>query len=145
MKIIESDVSSLLDLEKATSRLLNLKTGKDLWLLNGPMGVGKTTLVGMIVKELGGAWSNSPTYAIHQEYRIAGLIVDHLDLYRLNSFEEFEGTGLLDLFLKDQGLIIVEWAEKLSLGQLIRSWNTLEINLKLGFNDSRELSVKRLK
>ncbi|MBX9766509.1 MAG: tRNA (adenosine(37)-N6)-threonylcarbamoyltransferase complex ATPase subunit type 1 TsaE [Bdellovibrionales bacterium] len=144
MKISEIKVSSLQDLDKACAGLLPLLTGKDLWLLNGQMGAGKTTLAGKIVKSLGGAWSNSPTYAIHQEYRCGNLIVDHLDLYRLKSLEEFEGTGLFDLFLKDQGLILVEWAEKFPLNAFFQKWKPLEIHLSLLSDDSRLMKVNRV-
>ena len=129
--------SSLIDMKKIAPELLKLRRGRDLWLLNGPMGAGKTTLASGVVHELGGAWANSPTYAIHQEYVCGPVVVDHLDLYRLNSMEEFLGTGLEDLFLKSQGLILVEWASRISFESLGQGWECLSIDLEIAGDGRR--------
>ncbi|MDC6386200.1 tRNA (adenosine(37)-N6)-threonylcarbamoyltransferase complex ATPase subunit type 1 TsaE [Flagellimonas taeanensis] len=81
----------------------------------GEMGVGKTTLVKAIVKELGVAGeANSPTFGLVNEYRDANdkLIAHHFDFYRLN-----EETEALDMGFEDylaQGVwVFIEWPEKI--------------------------------
>ena len=86
---------------------------KHIILLNGVMASGKTTFVQYLVKELGGAFVSSPTFAIHQAYKIDRGQADHLDLYRLKNEHDLESTGFWDLFEKDSGLILIEWADRL--------------------------------
>ncbi len=55
----------------------------------------------------------SPTYVICQEYRTPGApVLAHLDLYRVASEAELEGTGFLDL-LAPGVVLAVEWADRL--------------------------------
>ncbi len=83
--------------------------------LNGPMGVGKTTLTKALVKELGGKDTvNSPTFGIVNEYRgVNGeLLAFHFDFYRIK--EEVEALDLgFDDYLNQDVWIFIEWAEKI--------------------------------
>ncbi len=98
---------------------------RSLVIMSGPMGVGKTTFVKKLLKVLGGDKPASPTFALHNVYQYpapapsAGTLeADHLDLFRLepagaSMVQVFEATGLCDLFQKPQGLILVEWGDKM--------------------------------
>ena len=85
----------------------------DIVLLSGSLGAGKTTLTQGIVWGLGSAeYARSPTFVLINEYD-ARVPVYHMDLYRLDSFEEVDGLGLDD-YLYGDGVCVIEWADKAS-------------------------------
>ena len=80
-------------------------------LLSGDLGSGKTTLTQGILHGLGAdEFARSPTFVLVNEY-VARLTLYHVDLYRLDSFEEIHSLGLDDYLFGD-GLCVVEWADK---------------------------------
>ncbi|HEA29610.1 MAG TPA: tRNA (adenosine(37)-N6)-threonylcarbamoyltransferase complex ATPase subunit type 1 TsaE [Leeuwenhoekiella sp.] len=84
-------------------------------LFYGPMGVGKTTLIKSIIKNLGSTDTiSSPTFSIVNEYQETnGSPIYHFDFYRINDESELEQLGLEDYFDKDQWTFI-EWPEKIN-------------------------------
>lgn len=67
----------------------------DVVYLSGPLGAGKTTLAQAIVRGLGFSGRvKSPSYGLIELYPINGLIVVHLDLYRLSAAEQVADLGL---------------------------------------------------
>ena len=83
----------------------------DIVLLSGSLGAGKTTLTQGIVWGLGSQeYARSPTFVLVNEYR-ASIPVYHMDLYRLDTFEEVDGLGLDD-YLYGDGVCVIEWADK---------------------------------
>lgn len=79
--------------------------------LQGGMGTGKTTLCQSIVRQLGYTSSvTSPTYNLIHEYAVAGGVVYHLDLYRLEDPAELEYLAIADLWRNDS-LFLVEWPD----------------------------------
>lgn len=88
----------------------NISPG-DILLLTGGLGAGKTTLTQGILWGLGSEeYARSPTFVLVNEYH-ARIPVFHMDLYRLDSFEEIDGLGLEDYLFGD-GLCVIEWADK---------------------------------
>ncbi|RPI19754.1 MAG: tRNA (adenosine(37)-N6)-threonylcarbamoyltransferase complex ATPase subunit type 1 TsaE [Ignavibacteriae bacterium] len=85
---------------------------KDIVLFYGELGSGKTQLIKGICSALGVKQVvNSPTFIIVNEY-VSGdnKNIYHFDLYRLKSAEEVIDIGLDD-YLKDRGIILIEWPE----------------------------------
>ena len=83
----------------------------DIVLLSGGLGAGKTTLTQGILWGLGSTeYARSPTFVLVNEYT-ARLKVYHMDLYRLDSFDDLDGLGLDDYLFAD-GLCVIEWADK---------------------------------
>lgn len=81
----------------------------------GEMGVGKTTLIKALVKELGIAGEvSSPTFGIVNEYHKANgeLLGYHFDFYRLNSESEALDFGMED-YLDSKAWVFMEWPEKI--------------------------------
>ena len=81
------------------------------FLLYGNLGIGKTTLVREILKNLG--WEKpvkSPTFSIVEEYLLPNKDIYHADLYRLKSLNDFEMLGL-DINYSNPGILFVEWPE----------------------------------
>ncbi len=89
---------------------------RDIVLMTGTLGAGKTTLVHFMLKSLGLSKNksfSSPTFTICHHYDVPQGRVYHLDLYRLQSFYELEQMGLLDIILEDESAItFVEWGHK---------------------------------
>jgi len=80
--------------------------------LFGDLGAGKTTLVQGIARGLGILDPvTSPTFTLIHEYRNSPPLF-HIDLYRLESFE-LEDLGL-DEYLEGEGIVCIEWPEKMS-------------------------------
>jgi tRNA threonylcarbamoyladenosine biosynthesis protein TsaE len=86
------------------------------FLFQGPMGAGKTTLIGALCRAIGVQDPvSSPTFSIINEYayREHGVLkkLFHMDLYRLNSEEEVIQAGVEDAVYSG-AICFVEWPEK---------------------------------
>ena len=80
--------------------------------LEGELGAGKTTLARGWLRALGAAGPiRSPTYTLVEPYRLARHELLHMDLYRLETTDEFEGLGLDD-HSPQQCWWLVEWPER---------------------------------
>ncbi len=82
----------------------------------GDMGVGKTTLIKSLVKELGAVdIANSPTFGLVNEYADSDgrPLAFHFDFYRLNDEMEALDMGFDDYLASDAWLFI-EWPEKIA-------------------------------
>jgi tRNA threonylcarbamoyladenosine biosynthesis protein TsaE len=92
----------------------------DVYLLRGPLGSGKTTLVQGIARGLDVEEAvRSPTFVLASEHR--GHLTDgtpvrlyHIDLYRLEEPGELATFGLLDYLDDPGGIVVVEWPERAS-------------------------------
>ncbi len=105
-------------------------------LLSGELGSGKTTLTKGIVAGLHVAEEDevtSPTFTLVHEYG-SGKRVFHGDLYRIESYHDFETLGLEDVFAHP-AIIILEWSEKFPLEA---PWPHFRLRLEhLGGDDRR--------
>ena len=85
----------------------------DVVLLRGELGAGKTTFVRGACRALGVTGPvTSPTFTIGALYQ-GRLPVAHLDLYRVGSLQD-EEPGLLEPYLRADGIAFVEWAPERS-------------------------------
>ena len=86
----------------------------DRFLLEGPLGAGKTTFVQGLARGLGVTTPvSSPTFVIETQYQGHGrLTLYHVDLYRLERIEPAL-LGDLEEHLFGDGVAAVEWAERL--------------------------------
>jgi tRNA threonylcarbamoyladenosine biosynthesis protein TsaE len=82
---------------------------------HGEMGVGKTTFIKELCKNLGVTGNtSSPTFSLVNEYEIANnQKIYHFDFYRIKSETEALDMGIDDYF--DSGnWCFIEWPEKIS-------------------------------
>lgn len=115
-------------------------------LLSGDVGAGKTTSTQMIADVLGMKDVQSPSFAIHLRYENSeGKSMDHLDLYRLKDDDDLESSGFWDLFAEKQGLVVIEWAQRLDYDYLPLNWQRVEVKLqKTDVEGQRSITVQLL-
>jgi len=110
-----------------------------LLLLTGELGSGKTTLTKGIVAGLGAANEDdvtSPTFTLVHVYGNANKVY-HGDLYRIESFRDFETLGLEDAFATP-AVVILEWSEKFPLES---PWPQIRLRLEHLGGDARRIVV----
>ena len=108
-------------------------------LLSGELGSGKTTLTKGLVAGLGAAPEDevtSPTFTLVHVYGAAQKVY-HGDLYRIETFHDFETLGMEDIFATP-AVVILEWSERFPLPS---PWPQVRIRLEHLGADSRRLTV----
>jgi tRNA threonylcarbamoyladenosine biosynthesis protein TsaE len=94
-------------------RLASLLGCGDVVVLSGDLGAGKTVLAKGIAVGLGVTEPVvSPTFTIVREYE-GDVPLQHLDVYRLDHFQEVIDLGL-DELLDGHAVTVVEWGEAVS-------------------------------
>lgn len=106
-------IFSLDELNQVAKKIILEKPNKVI-LFHGNMGIGKTTLIKALSKELGVTdATSSPTFSLVNEYKANdNLMVYHFDMYRLKSEIEALDMGIDD-YLYSGNWCFIEWAEKI--------------------------------
>lgn len=91
-------------------RLGELLQPFDFVALTGDLGAGKTVLVKAVAEGAGAPEATSPTFSIVNLYR-GRILLQHLDLYRLDGPAELFALGFDDL-LREEAATLCEWADK---------------------------------
>ena len=85
----------------------------DLFLLEGPFGAGKTTLVQGLAAGLGVATPvSSPSFVIEHQHQ-GRLPLVHIDLYRVERLDPDLLQSLEEHLYAEDGVTAVEWSERL--------------------------------
>lgn len=131
-------IFSLDELKQVAKKIILEKPHKVI-LFHGNMGIGKTTLIKALAKELGVTdATSSPTFSLVNEYKADDkLMVYHFDMYRLKSEIEALDMGIDD-YLYSGNWCFIEWAEKIP--NLIPDDFTT-INLSLATDGKRNLRL----
>jgi tRNA threonylcarbamoyladenosine biosynthesis protein TsaE len=120
-------------------RLGELLQPFDLLCLSGDLGSGKTVLARGIGRGWGtGVRVTSPTFTLVNEYpRLSdGMILYHLDAYRLNSWGDVVTMGLEDL-LDERAVMMIEWADNVA-DFLPASF----LNIHLSYNNETKRNIR---
>jgi tRNA threonylcarbamoyladenosine biosynthesis protein TsaE len=107
--------------------------------LIGDLGSGKTAFVQGLAKGLdvpAEYYITSPTFTLINEYP-GRLPLFHADLYRLETVQDLEDIGL-DELIYDQGVLAVEWADKLAH---TLSGDYLVLQYEIIDDDCREINL----
>ena len=114
-------------------------TAPVLVMLTGELGSGKTTLTKGIVAGLGVAREEevtSPTFTLVHVYGSSRKVY-HADLYRIESFHDFETLGLEEAFAKP-AIVILEWSERFPLRS---PWPQVRVQMGHLGGDGRRILV----
>lgn len=106
-------IFSIEDLAKVAQKIIAQNPHKVV-VFNGKMGVGKTTLIKELAKNLGVKdATSSPTFSLVNEYQIFNnQYVYHFDMYRIKLQTEALDMGIDD-YLYSGNWCFIEWAEKI--------------------------------
>ncbi|MFA5449782.1 MAG: tRNA (adenosine(37)-N6)-threonylcarbamoyltransferase complex ATPase subunit type 1 TsaE [Clostridia bacterium] len=112
--------------------------GGEIIILNGELGVGKTTFTKGLAKALGIKKSVvSPTFTIMREYK-GKYKLSHIDMYRLGE-DEADYLGLEESFTKDS-VTVIEWNKLKNL-----QGKVITINIDYYGDDMRMFRIEGLK
>lgn len=106
-------IYSINQIESTAKLLISAAGNKNIWLFQGEMGAGKTTLIKELSKQLGSKDDfSSPTFGIIHQYAIenSNRFIYHIDLYRLRSEIELDQLGLSEI-LDSNDFVFIEWPE----------------------------------
>lgn len=132
-------IESLQDIERAARQFVEAMGDRKVLAFYGPMGVGKTTFIKAICKELQvDDVITSPTFAIVNEYQTRqGQPVFHFDFYRIRKIEEVFDMGYED-YLYSGALCLIEWPE---LAEDILPADTVAVRLSQQPDGSRAVEM----
>ncbi|MBK9759506.1 MAG: tRNA (adenosine(37)-N6)-threonylcarbamoyltransferase complex ATPase subunit type 1 TsaE [Flavobacteriales bacterium] len=138
-------MSTLLQLhtpEEATdlaAAMLSACHDRRVFVFQGELGAGKTTLIKAMCAELGVAsGTSSPSFSIVNEYRTAtNQPVYHFDLYRLKNEQELDGIGFTE-YLDSGNYCFVEWPE---LAKKHLPAGAVTVRMRVNENGDRTIEV----
>ncbi len=110
--------------------------GREVVLLTGELGAGKTIFAKGIAAGLGCKDTTqvcSPSYTLVNVYQ-ADFAVAHIDLYRLENEREIIELGWEDFL--GEGVVIVEWAEKIPF-----PLEGIRVSIEIGEGDERHIQI----
>ena len=133
--LIFMEITFSLDEIKAVASKLITHFSEKTILFYGDMGVGKTTLIKELAKELGVTDTlSSPTFSIVNEYQAKNNLLYHFDCYRLGSEQEAFDIGIED-YLNAGHYAFIEWPQ--NIGGFLSTIKCNRIELKLNANGTR--------
>ena len=128
------------DWEEVIEFLTPKLKGKNLFLLEGNLGAGKTTLVSLIAKKLGIELVSSPTFSLISQHKN----LTHVDLYRLESMEEIDAAGFWEIFEEEKNIVFVEWSSKISDDLWPLDWDITKVVIDKKSDSEREVLIVSL-
>jgi len=132
-------VTSEQELPQVAQKVLTAFGKQKVILFYGEMGVGKTTLIKQLCKQLGvEEETTSPTFSIVNEYLSnEGNSIYHFDFYRIEEETEVFDLGYEDYFYSDN-YCFIEWPEKIP--NLLPE-DTVTLKIELGEGNERLIEV----
>lgn len=130
---------SISELNTVAKKILATVKNKSL-LFYGEMGVGKTTLIKELCKELGiEDVASSPTFSLVNEYHTTkNEIVYHFDFYRIEDENEAYDIGIEDYFYSGAWCLI-EWPQNI---ENLLPLESTEIHISVLDNGQRNIQLK---
>lgn len=125
--------------------IINLLKKYRIFLLEGRLGAGKTTLVKKIAKKLKIKEKiQSPTFILWQKYEFKlnnkKYFLNHIDLYRIKA-KDILKLNLKKEFMKKENIFFIEWGDKLKNYLKSKKLKFVEIIINLE-NKKRVYTIK---
>jgi tRNA threonylcarbamoyladenosine biosynthesis protein TsaE len=121
---------NLEELDKVANYLIGANEQHKIWCFYGEMGVGKTTLIKSLLKQLGVIdLVSSPSFSIVNEYQTStGQSIYHFDFYRIKSISEVYDLGF-EAYFDSGSLCLIEWPENIE--EILKVERHLKIHISL--------------
>ncbi len=134
IEIIAHDLTATINIAKLLAKKITFPFNL---CLDGDLGAGKTTFARAFLETLGVAPEtiSSPTFTIVNEYSTATAVINHIDLYRINNYQELDALGYLELLNYAQ-VNLIEWS---LLFPNYKPSETIELAIKLVSSTERVL------
>jgi len=130
-------------LDVAAQYIIDASPNQSFYTFLGSMGVGKTTLIKAMAKQLGSQDNvTSPTFSLVNEYAVEGgerNTIYHFDFYRIKSLEEVYDIGYEEYFYSNQ-FCFIEWPDKIKR-LLPENYIEIRISRIAGDENNRELTI----
>lgn len=138
MQLILSDLGGI---DTIAQKIIEYAGNETIWLFEGEMGAGKTTLIKAICKQLGIIdETSSPTFALVNVYENAkGDEYYHFDFYRINDEVEAIDIGA-DEYIYSGRPCFIEWSEKIPS---LKPQKNLKISINLDAERNRMISLSK--
>ena len=134
-------INKIEELPDAARQLLKFSSGEKIFLFEGDMGAGKTTLIKALCAELAVKdMTSSPTYSIVNEYIYPNGKVFHFDFYRIKSEIEAYDLGFEE-YLYSKQYCFIEWPEKIK-----GLWpeNYIQVIINQNLDKVRTITAKKI-
>jgi tRNA threonylcarbamoyl adenosine modification protein YjeE len=133
----------LLELSSFAKKLATKTLDADIFLLNGELGVGKTTFARLFINSLFDKHKlkrpgniKSPSFPIMINYPMMDYEINHYDLYRLINKSELLEIGFFEDIEKN--ISIIEWPDILISNSILTNYYLIEFD----FVDLDKRSIK---
>jgi tRNA threonylcarbamoyladenosine biosynthesis protein TsaE len=105
--------SALSEIDRVAGQIIPYAGQKKVWIFEGDMGAGKTTLIRSICAQWGVQDNvTSPTFSLVNEYQASGGDpIYHFDFYRIKNEAEAQDIGAEEYFYSNY-ICLVEWPSK---------------------------------
>jgi tRNA threonylcarbamoyladenosine biosynthesis protein TsaE len=133
--VISRSEEETFNLARSMARRFN---GREVILLSGELGAGKTVFAKGIAAGLGFKEYHlvcSPSFTIMNIYE-ASFPIYHFDLYRLEKDADILDLGWEDYL--DRGVVIVEWGERIPFALA-----AIRVNIRAGKGNRRKIDISR--
>lgn len=129
----------LSDLGAIAGKIIQTAGQERIIAFHGPMGVGKTTLIRYLCRNLGVKTEvTSPTFALVNEYPSDNGLVFHFDFYRITRIVEALDFGI-DEYFDSGGWCLIEWPEKV---EELLPQTVVRVNLTENSDGSRTIRIE---
>jgi tRNA threonylcarbamoyladenosine biosynthesis protein TsaE len=141
MESVTIEVNGLDGLENAAKRIIESTQDDQIFIFEGEMGAGKTTLIKALAKELGVTKVvTSPTFSIVNEYDANGKVIYHFDFYRIKNLQEAYDIGYEEYFYSGN-ICFIEWPEKIAP---LLPLHFVKIEISVQNENDRILSISKI-